>query len=79
MIFRESKISSMPTVCRDGHSIVPKYLGGTDEYKNLIIVSSDIHCLIHATKPETIQKYLEKLNLDAKQLRKLDSVYKRSS
>lgn len=58
------------------HHKVPKYLGGTDEYKNLIIVSSDIHCLIHATKPETIQKYLEKLNLDAKQLRKLKNLRK---
>ena len=58
------------------HHKVPKHLGGTDEYKNLIIVSSDIHCLIHATKPETIQKYLEQLKLDAKQLRKLKNLRK---
>lgn len=58
------------------HHKVPKHLGGTDEYKNLIIVSSDIHRLIHATKPETIQKYLEQLQLDAKQLRKLKNLRK---
>ena len=58
------------------HHKVPKHLGGTDEYKNLIIVSSDIHRLIHATKPETIQKYLEQLKLDAKQLRKLKNLRK---
>ena len=53
------------------HHKLPKYLGGTDEYKNLAIVSEDVHRLIHATNPETIRKYLEKLNLDAKQLKKL--------
>lgn len=58
------------------HHKVPKHLGGTDEYKNLIIVSSDIHRLIHATKPETMQKYLERLKLDAKQLRKLKNLRK---
>jgi len=54
------------------HHKLPKYLGGTDEYKNLAIVSEDVHRLIHATNPETIRKYLEKLNLDAKQLKKLE-------
>ena len=53
------------------HHKLPKYLGGTDEYKNLVIISEDVHRLIHATNPETIRKYLEKLNLDAKQLKKL--------
>lgn len=54
------------------HHKLPKYLGGTDEYKNLAIVSEDVHRLIHATNPETIRKYLEKLNLDVKQLKKLE-------
>ena len=54
------------------HHKLPRYLGGTDEYKNLAIVSEDVHRLIHATNPETIRKYLEKLNLDAKQLKKLE-------
>lgn len=54
------------------HHKLPRYLGGTDEYKNLVIVSEDIHRLIHATNPETIRKYLEKLKLDDKQLKKLE-------
>lgn len=54
------------------HHKKPRHLGGTDEYKNLVIVSEDIHRLIHATSPDTIRKYLEKLKLDAKQLKKLN-------
>lgn len=56
------------------HHKLPKYLGGSDEYKNLIIVSEGVHRLIHATNPETIRKYLQKLDLDAKQLRKLNKL-----
>ena len=54
------------------HHKLPKHLGGSDEYKNLVIVSESVHRLIHATNPEIIRKYLQKLNLDAKQLRKLN-------
>lgn len=56
------------------HHKLPKYLGGTDEYKNLVIISEDVHRLIHATSPETIRKYLEKLSLDSKQLKKLENL-----
>lgn len=56
------------------HHKLPKYLGGTDEYKNLVIISEDVHRLIHATSPETIRKHLEKLNLDFKQLKKLEKL-----
>ena len=56
------------------HHKLTKHLGGSDEYKNLIIVSESVHRLIHATNPETIRKYLQKLNLDAKQLRKLNKL-----
>ena len=56
------------------HHKLPKHLGGSDEYKNLVIVSESVHRLIHATNPETIRKYLQKLNLDAKQLRKLNKL-----
>jgi len=54
------------------HHRLPKHFGGTDEYKNLVIVSEDVHRLIHATNPETIRDYLEKLNLNAGQLKKLN-------
>ena len=56
------------------HHKLPKHLGGSDEYKNLVIVSESVHRLIHATNPETIRRYLQKLNLDAKQLRKLNKL-----
>ena len=56
------------------HHIKPRTLKGTDVYANLIIVSEDVHKLIHATKEETIHKYLKKLNLDEKQLSKLNEL-----
>ncbi|EGS5728043.1 group II intron reverse transcriptase/maturase [Clostridium perfringens] len=40
------------------HHKIPINKGGTDEYKNLIIVHKDIHRLIHATLPSTILKYI---------------------
>ena len=54
------------------HHKLPKHLGGTDEYKNLVIVCENIHRLIHATNPETIRKCMEKLKLTPKQLKKLE-------
>ena len=56
------------------HHKRPRHLGGTDEYSNLTLVSEDVHRLIHATNPEVIRKYLKKLNLDSKQLRKLNKL-----
>ncbi|MEQ8198027.1 MAG: reverse transcriptase domain-containing protein, partial [Clostridiaceae bacterium] len=55
------------------HHKVPREVGGTDEYDNLIYIKSDIHKLIHATNPQTIQKYLTnfaKVNIDFKRLNK---------
>ena len=34
------------------HHKVPKHMGGTDDYENLVLVSQDIHKLIHASKKE---------------------------
>ena len=56
------------------HHKVPKRLGGTDKYQNLILVCEDVHRLIHATNPAIIAKYLEILNLDRKQLKKLNNL-----
>lgn len=44
------------------HHIKPISQSGTDEYKNLVFVTADIHKLIHATKSETIAKYLNNLS-----------------
>ena len=56
------------------HHKKPVSQGGTDEYKNLIIVHVDIHRLIHATKSDTITAYLNKLNLTKPQLEKLNKL-----
>ena len=52
----------------------PSAKGGGDEYANLILVSKDIHTVIHASADETIRKYLTILKLDAKQLTKLNKL-----
>ena len=54
------------------HHKIPKSKGGTDEYKNLIFVSVNIHILIHATDKKTIEKYLNILNLDSKAIKKIN-------
>lgn len=54
------------------HHIKPKKYGGSDNYKNLILVTYKIHKLIHATKDKTIHRYLEHQNFDDKSLAKLN-------
>jgi len=56
------------------HHKVPKFLGGTDKYQNLVLVTDDVHRLIHATHPDTIRKYMAKLNLNVAQLKKLNKL-----
>ena len=43
------------------HHITPKQAGGGDNYENLILVTPDVHQLIHATEEETVRKYLDRL------------------
>jgi group II intron reverse transcriptase/maturase len=56
------------------HHEKPKEIGGTDEYNNLVWLRTDVHKLIHATHPDTIEKYLSILNLDTKALKKVNSL-----
>ena len=58
----------------DCHHKNPLEYGGDDSYKNLIIVSDWIHILIHATNERTIQKYLNELKPNQKQLEKLNKL-----
>lgn len=58
------------------HHKKPKHLGGTDEYKNLVWLSIDSHKLVHATKQETINKYMDILRLDNKGLKCVNSLRK---
>lgn len=55
------------------HHIIPKYLGGTDDFNNLVILHKYIHRLIHLTEKSTIKLYLSKLNLNGKQIEKINS------
>lgn len=56
------------------HHKIPKYMGGKDNYQNLIIVHKDIHILVHARKQGTITTYLAELNLNKEQINKLNSL-----
>ena len=56
------------------HHKKPKYLGGMDEYKNLVWLRTEVHKLIHATDKDTIEKYLHILKLDEKALKKVNSL-----
>lgn len=54
------------------HHITPIKNGGTDEYRNLILVTYDIHKFIHAIQKDTINYYMNKLNLNKIELNKLN-------
>ena len=54
------------------HHKIAKSRGGTDEYKNLVLVDKDAHTLIHAMNLEVIKYYLELLQIKAMELRKLN-------
>ncbi len=56
------------------HHKLPKYLNGNDEYNNLIFISSKVHTLIHATVKETIEKYLNELELTAEMIEKINKL-----
>lgn len=56
------------------HHKIPRVMGGTDVYSNLIFISDEIHILIHATREDTINKYLKTLNLDVKMIDKVNKL-----
>ncbi|MEQ8198087.1 MAG: HNH endonuclease signature motif containing protein, partial [Clostridiaceae bacterium] len=56
------------------HHKIPRFKGGTDEYNNLIFITTDIHKLIHATKQDTINEYMNKLGLDDEMLKKINKL-----
>jgi hypothetical protein len=65
-------VDNMEVVDMELHHIIPKHMGGTDVYKNIIWVNTDVHILIHATTTATIIKYKNRLNLSNNQLSKLN-------
>lgn len=46
------------------HHVIPREMGGDDRYANLIIVTRNVHKLIHATTQDTLAKYLGKIKPD---------------
>ena len=54
------------------HHKLPKERDGTDEYNNLVWVTHNVHELIHATRPETIEKYLKLIVPNKDTIRKLN-------
>lgn len=55
------------------HHKIPKMMGGTDEYSNLIILDKNIHILLHTKNVDTIKKYIRLIE-DDKQLKKLNKL-----
>lgn len=58
------------------HHKKPISQGGTDNYKNLVIIHKDVHRLIHATMLETISKYLEIIKPTNAMLKKINKFRK---
>ena len=54
------------------HHKVPKYLGGTDSYQNLVIIHKDIHIIIHANNSKTIESYRKNHKLDKNMIKKIN-------
>lgn len=67
-------ISFHPKDMECHHIIAKKRNGmmGDNSFKNLVFVHKDVHKLIHATKQEVIQYYLNLLQLTDKQLKKVN-------
>ena len=56
------------------HHKIPKSFGGTDEFNNLLIVHKVVHTLIHATRVATINKLVNTLSLNAKQVEMVNAL-----
>lgn len=56
------------------HHKIPRCMGGGDEYANLVLVDRNVHELIHATNPNTVQKYIALLGLKHNQIEKLNAL-----
>lgn len=58
------------------HHKIPKSMGGTDEYKNLVWLSYEAHKLVHAKEENIISKYLNVLKIDKEGLKRLNTLRK---
>lgn len=55
------------------HRIVPKALGGSDKYQNLVILHLNIHKLIHIESVEIAREIAQKLNLSVTQMQEINN------
>lgn len=58
------------------HHKVPIKFGISDNYKNLIILHSNVHKLIHPKTTEVIEKYFNRLNLTKNMLIEINKLRK---
>lgn len=58
------------------HHKIPVHMGGKDNYQNLIILHEDVHRLVHAKLPGTIQRYAKQLTLNSRALQKVNKLRK---
>ncbi|SIS36643.1 group II intron reverse transcriptase/maturase [Salimicrobium flavidum] len=58
------------------HHYVPVNSGGIDGFKNLRILSKFVYILIHATETQTIEKYLDILQLNQTEIKKVNNYRK---
>lgn len=56
------------------HHKVPVEFGGSDEYRNLIVIDEGIHKLIHSTRTETITKLIKEYKLNKEQIKKINKL-----
>ena len=59
------------------HHKIPKHQGGTDEYKNLVILHKDVHTLIHATRQDTVNTYISLIKPNKTMLKKINILRKK--
>lgn len=55
------------------HHIIPKKYQGTDEYNNLVWLHNECHKLVHAVETSTINSLIDSLNLNNKQIKRINS------
>lgn len=56
------------------HHKKPRKQGGNDAYNNLVLVDVNVHILLHAKRIETIKRYKQILNLNIKQVDKVNAL-----
>lgn len=70
---QELNISNM-----ECHHKIPKRLGGNDKYQNLILITFEVHKLIHVTSEISIKKYLDLVKPTQNALTKINNLREQS-